>query len=134
MSAFSESIPALNAASCTSISALLIKSSAASGGVLGFKVWEDADLDRLSDFFMERGLPVEWIEKPFFGRILRSRDPWGIPLEFYAKMERLAPIHQKYALYRGVKPLRIDHFNMFSSDVDASVNFYNDMGFLTLRR
>ena len=107
----------------------LIKSNAASVGVLGFKVWEDADLDRLSDFFMERGLPVEWIEEPFFGRILRSRDPWGIPLEFYAKMERLAPIHQKYALYRGVKPLRIDHFNMFSSDVDASVNFYNDMGF-----
>ena len=107
----------------------LIKSNAASVGVLGFKVWEDADLDRLSDFFTERGLPVEWIEKPFFGRILRSRDPWGIPLEFYAKMERLAPIHQKYALYRGVKPLRIDHFNMFSSDVDASVNFYNDMGF-----
>ena len=107
----------------------LIKSDAASVGVLGFKVWEDADLDRLSDFFTERGLPVEWIEKPFFDRILRSRDPWGIPLEFYAKMERLAPIHQKYALYRGVKPLRIDHFNMFSSDVDASVNFYNDMGF-----
>ena len=107
----------------------LIKSDAASVGVLGFKVWEDADLDRLSDFFTERGLPVEWIEKPFFGRILRSRDHWGIPLEFYAKMERLAPIHQKYALYRGVKPLRIDHFNMFSSDVDASVNFYNDMGF-----
>ena len=107
----------------------LIKSDAASVGVLGFKVWEDADLDRLSDFFTERGLPVEWIEKPFFGRILRSRDPLGIPLEFYAKMERLAPIHQKYALYRGVKPLRIDHFNMFSSDVDASVNFYNDMGF-----
>jgi len=107
----------------------LIKSDAASVGVLGFKVWEDADLDRLSDFFTERGLPVEWIEKPFFDRILRSRDPWGIPLEFYAKMERLTPIHQKYALYRGVKPLRIDHFNMFSSDVDASVNFYNDMGF-----
>jgi catechol 2,3-dioxygenase len=107
----------------------LIKSNAASVGVLGFKVWEDADLDRLSYFFTERGLPVEWIEKPFIGRILRSRDPWGIPLEFYAKMERLAPIHQKYALYRGVKPLRIDHFNMFSSDVDASVNFYNDMGF-----
>ncbi|MGB0426721.1 MAG: VOC family protein, partial [Paracoccaceae bacterium] len=107
----------------------LIKSDTASVGVLGFKVWEDADLDRLSVFFTERGLPVEWIEKPFFGRILRSRDPWGIPLEFYAKMKRLAPIHQKYALYRGVKPLRIDHFNMFSSDVDASVNFYNDMGF-----
>ena len=53
----------------------------------------------------------------------------GIPLEFYHKMDRLDPIHQKYALYRGVKPLRIDHFNCFSHDVDASVEFYSDFGF-----
>ena len=53
----------------------------------------------------------------------------GIPLEFYHKMDRLEPIHQKYALYRGVKPLRIDHFNCFSHDVDASVAFYSDFGF-----
>jgi catechol 2,3-dioxygenase len=44
-------------------------------------------------------------------------------------MERLEPIHQKYRLYNGVKPLRIDHFNMFSADVDASVAFYGEMGF-----
>lgn len=44
-------------------------------------------------------------------------------------MERLPPIHQKYGLYTGVKPLRIDHFNCFSDDVDASVQFYNSLGF-----
>ena len=107
----------------------LIKSDTASVGVLGFKVWDDQDLDRLETFFQSKGLPAEWIEKSHFGRILKSRDPWGIPLEFYAKMDRLEPIHQKYKLYNGVKPLRIDHFNMFSSDVDASVAFYNEMGF-----
>jgi catechol 2,3-dioxygenase len=53
----------------------------------------------------------------------------GIPLEFYHKMDRLPSIHQQYALYRGVKPLRIDHFNCFSPDVDASVEFYNSFGF-----
>ena len=107
----------------------LIKSDTASVGVLGFKVWDDQDLDRLETFFQSKDLPTERIEKPHFGRILKSRDPWGIPLEFYAKMDRLEPIHQKYKLYNGVKPLRIDHFNMFSSDVDASVAFYNEMGF-----
>ena len=107
----------------------LIKSDTASVGVLGFKVWDDQDLDRLETFFQSKGRPTEWIEKPHFGRILKSRDPWGIPLEFYSKMDRLEPIHQKYKLYNGVKPLRIDHFNMFSSDVDASVVFYNEMGF-----
>ena len=44
-------------------------------------------------------------------------------------MDRLPTIHQKYGLYRGGKPLRIDHFNCFSPDVQASVDFYNAIGF-----
>ena len=58
-----------------------------------------------------------------------TTDNMGMPLEFYHKMERLPSIHQNYAQYRGVKPLRIDHFNCFSPDVDSSVAFYNEMGF-----
>ena len=46
-------------------------------------------------------------------------------------MDRLPTIHQNYAQYRGVKPLRIDHVNCFSPDVDSSVAFYNDMGQVT---
>ena len=72
---------------------------------------------------------MEWVERPYQSRTFRTRDPLGIPLEFYSRMDRLPPIHQKYALYRGVKPLRIDHFNCFSPDVDASVAFYNEIGF-----
>ena len=108
---------------------ILKRADEASVGVLGFKVWDEGDLDRAETWFRAKGLPVSWIERPFMGRVLRTRDPWGIPLEFYAQMERLPPIHQQYKLYRGVKPLRIDHFNMFASDVDASVAFYGEMGF-----
>ena len=98
-------------------------------GVLGFKVFDDADLDKASDFFRTRDLQVEWVERPFLDRALRVRDPWGIPLEFYSGMERLQPIHQRYALYRGARALRIDHVNVFSPDVDAAVEFYGDLGF-----
>ena len=97
--------------------------------VLGFKVFEEADLDRAASFFADQGLAHEWIERPFMGRTLRTCDVDGVPLEFYAQMDRLAPIHQKYELYRGVKPLRIDHFNCFATNVDRSVGFYNDIGF-----
>ena len=45
-------------------------------------------------------------------------------------MERLPTIRQKYALYRGVKPLRVDH-SCFSPHVDDSVAFYNEIGFRT---
>jgi catechol 2,3-dioxygenase len=97
--------------------------------VLGFKVYAEADLDAAKRWFESRGRPAEWITRPFQGRTLRTSDPHGIPLEFYASMETLPRIHQKYALYKGVKPLRIDHFNCFSENVDASVAFYTDMGF-----
>jgi len=108
---------------------ILRKSQAASVGRLGFKVWDETELDKAEAWFKSRDLPTAWIERPFMGRVLQTRDPWGIPLEFYVQMDRLPPIHQKYKLYAGVKPLRIDHFNMFSPDVDGAVQFYGDMGF-----
>ena len=108
---------------------ILEKAAKASASVLGFKVYAEADLDAADVWFRARGLPTRWIERPYQGRTLLTADPFGIPLEFYASMEKLPPIHQKYALYRGVKPLRIDHFNVFSSDVDAQVAFYAEIGF-----
>ena len=104
---------------------------AADAGVLGFKLFDEPDLEKAEAFFLRKNLPVEIIERPFMGKVLRTRDPWGIPLEFYVKMDRLPVITQEYKLYRGVKPLRIDHFNMFSADVDAAVDFYTEMGFRT---
>lgn len=99
--------------------------------VLGFKVYSEEDLDKAEAFFKEQNLPTQWIEKPYTGRTLKTQDPWGVPLEFYATMEKLPSIHQKYKLYNGVKPLRIDHANLFSADVDASIDFYTKMGFRT---
>lgn len=98
-------------------------------GHLGFKVYSDDDLDRAEGFFRAKQLPVEWVERPFQSRTLRTCDVQGVPLELYARMDRLPPIHQQYALYKGVKPLRIDHFNCFSPDVDEAVAFYNEIGF-----
>lgn len=108
---------------------LLTKGETASARYLAFKVFSEGDLDKAHAFFSARNLPVEWVKRPWQGRTLRTRDPWGTPLEFYTSMERLPPIHQKYALYKGVKPLRIDHFNCFSPDVDGMAAFYNTMGF-----
>ena len=97
--------------------------------MLGFKVYSEEDLDRAQAWFARRDLPTSWIERPFQGRTLRTRDNFGVPLEFYHKMDRLPSIHQKYRLYHGVKPLRIDHFNCFAPDVDKAVAFYGRLGF-----
>ena len=110
---------------------ILQRGEAAKADMLGFKVFSEQDLDQAEAFFRQRGLPVSFVEEPFQGRTLRTHDPLGIPLEFYFSMDRLPSIHQQYALYRGVKPLRIDHFNCFTPDVQTSVDFYNEMGFRT---
>jgi catechol 2,3-dioxygenase len=96
---------------------------------VSFKVFSEDDLDRAERFCGEKGIATQWVERPYQGRTLRFRDPFGIPIELYHRMERLPYIHQKYALYTGVKPLRIDHFNCFSPNVDESTEFYTEIGF-----
>lgn len=108
---------------------ILKKADYASASSLGFKLFSEDDLDRAKSHFDSKGLANEWVERPHQGRTLLTRDLFGMPLEFYSEMELLPPIHQKYKLYSGVKPLRIDHFNCFSPDVDASTAFYNEIGF-----
>lgn len=97
--------------------------------VMGFKVYSEDDLDKAEAWFQSKRRHTEWVERAYQGRTLLTSDNLGMPLEFYHAMDKLPSIHQKYELYRGVKPLRIDHFNCFSTNVDESVAFYNELGF-----
>ena len=110
---------------------VLRRGAAPSCSYMAFKLFSEEDVDRAAAYFEAQARAIEWVERPFQGRTLRVLDPHGVPLEFYFAMERLPTIHQKYALYRGVRPLRIDHFNCFSPHVDDSVAFYNGIGFRT---
>ncbi len=108
---------------------VLKKNNNSSCDKLGFKVFNEEELEKAEKYFSSLGFPINWIEKPFQGKTLETVDVQGIPIEFYFKMDRLPSLHQKYGLYKGVRPLRIDHFNVFSNNVDQSVKFYSDLGF-----
>lgn len=97
--------------------------------VCGFKVFAEEDLDKAHAYFTGLGQDCEWVDRAHQGRTLATRDNMGMPIEFYHQMDRLPSIHQQYKLYNGVKPLRIDHFNYFSPDVDASIDWWNELGF-----
>ncbi len=112
-------------------SVILSKSPSAQVNCLGFKVFSEQDLDKAARYFSTVGLEFKWGAEPHMGRILRVQDPHGIPLVFYFRMDREKTIHQQFELYRGARPLRIDHFNCFSPDVQASADFYNFLGFRT---
>lgn len=108
---------------------VLRQSDESNARALSFKVFDEGELDKAEEWFKKQGHPTAWVERVYQGRTLATTDCFGMPLEFYFKMDRLTPIHQKYKLYNGVKPLRIDHFNCFASDVDKAVEFYNQIGF-----
>jgi catechol 2,3-dioxygenase len=96
---------------------------------IGFNVASEDDLDRAARLFKSRGLRHAFEDRPHQGRTLRVLDPLGVPLEFYCTMERRENLLQKYGLYRGVHPQRLDHFNVFSPDVESSLTFYASLGF-----
>jgi catechol 2,3-dioxygenase len=98
---------------------------------LGFKVSSEEDLDKAARYFAERQLPHRFVERPFQGRTLAASDSLGVPLELYAAMERLPSMLQKYGEYHGARIQRIDHINCFTPDVQASHDFYNEIGFRT---
>lgn len=110
---------------------VLVQSAKASVAAMGYRVWSEEDLDKAHVWFAGQGRDVAWVERAHQGRTLRTSDNAGMPIELHYDMERLPSIHQQYAQYRGVKPLRIDHFNCFSTNVDEATAFYHQMGFRT---
>jgi catechol 2,3-dioxygenase len=96
---------------------------------LSFKLASEADLDRAAAWFMHRNLPVAFPNVPFQGRTLRTADDFGTPLEFYVRMDQVPSMLQRYAAHQGARIQRIDHINCFTPDVQASYDFYTEIGF-----
>jgi catechol 2,3-dioxygenase len=96
---------------------------------IGFKVGSEADLDKAAAHFETLGLKPAFVSQPFQGRTLQVTDPAGMPLEFVATMEKREILLQQYARYNGVRPQRLDHFNVFAPEVQASLDFYASLGF-----
>lgn len=99
---------------------------------LGFKVSSEADLDAIEAHFALKGMPTKWMEYFGQGRSLLTQDPMGMPLDFCFEFAQVKRSLQDYGAYCGCHPQRIDHFNCFTPDVQASHDFWAlDLGFHT---
>lgn len=114
-------------------SLVLKKSTEPNVEVLGYKVSSDDDLQALSTMLEQKGYETKWIDKGeqhAIGRTLRVQDCSGLPLEFFAEMEPVDRLLQRYDLYKGARMQRIDHFNCNVPDVEKAEKFYRDeLGF-----
>jgi catechol 2,3-dioxygenase len=96
---------------------------------LGFKLASEDDLDRAAAWFARAQLPTAFPDVAFQGRTLRTADLHGMPLDFYVRMDQAPSMLQRYAAHQGARIQRIDHINCFTPDVQASYDFYTDLGF-----
>jgi catechol 2,3-dioxygenase len=97
---------------------------------LGFKVGAEEGLEALMAWAEAEGLPhrleADW-GRP---KVLRVQDPFGYPLAFYFRAEKLPRVLQDYHLHRGPGVLRIDHLNVFSPEVAEATRYYQErLGF-----
>ncbi|RMD93880.1 MAG: 3,4-dihydroxyphenylacetate 2,3-dioxygenase [Alphaproteobacteria bacterium] len=111
-------------------SLLVSQGSGGEVGAIGFRLAAEEDLDRAMEWFSRRGLRGAWIERPWTGRrVLRVVDPWGVPLEFYSLITAMPPLHHRYRLYHGARPLRLDRIALRHPDVEEAMAFYAAIGF-----
>jgi len=97
---------------------------------VGFKVAFDNELDALEAHLKGLGLPTSWVARHAQGRTLLARSPQGIPMEFYAQMDRVPTMMREYGAYRGCHPQRLDHFNCFTPNAQATYEFFvRELGF-----
>ena len=110
-------------------SIVLTKSAHPAAEVIGFKVAGDEDLDKAAHFAKSHGLKHAFVERAHQGRTLAMTDPFGMPMELYARMENRERLLQSYGHYKGVHPQRLDHFNVFAPELQGAIDFYAGLGF-----
>ncbi|MBN9429338.1 MAG: 3,4-dihydroxyphenylacetate 2,3-dioxygenase [Burkholderiales bacterium] len=102
-------------------------------GHFAFKVASEADLDALAAKYRELGRPVRWFapgERHAQGRTLLVQDPLDFPVAFYASMEPVEWLLQKYHLHRHGRPTRLDHVNVLTPDAQRGYDWYvGELGF-----
>jgi len=87
-------------------SLVLRKAAAPACNRLGFKVGNEADLDKAAAFFSKNAIACAFAEQPFQGRTLQFSDPFGFKVELYASMEKRPHLLRRYDLYKGCHPQR----------------------------
>jgi catechol 2,3-dioxygenase len=110
-------------------SLVLTRSTQSTARAIGLKVAREEDLDKAAHLAKAQGLSHGFVERPYQGRTLRLVDPFGMPVELYARMENRERLLQQYGHYKGVHPQRLDHFNVFAPELQRALDFYASLGF-----
>ena len=111
-------------------SLILREAATAAAAHLAFRVRDERDLDLLAAAFAADGIECRWVEDELGqGPGLRVQDAAGYPLEFFHRMEAAESQLRRFDLQRGAPILRLDHFNLHVTDVEATAELWFRHGF-----
>lgn len=96
---------------------------------VGFRVFEEEDLEKAKAHFERSGVPAKFVNVPFQGRTLHVSDAAGTPLELCARMKTQPRMQTRTHEHRGAGALRLDHFQVLVPEVAAAAAFYTALGF-----
>ncbi len=86
---------------------------------LGFRAFEEEDLEKAKAHFDRGGFPAKFVNVPFQGRTLHVSDSAGTPLELCARMKTLPRVQTRAHEHKGAGALRLDHFQVLVPDVEG---------------
>lgn len=98
---------------------------------IGLRVSTEEELDKAHRHFSGIGLKPAWADVPYQGKTLRVADPFGIPLELCARMDRVPRHIMTSGHHAAGAPLRFDHLQIHATDIAKVVAFYTSLGFRT---
>lgn len=102
-------------------------------GHFAFRVSSEQDLDALEARHRALGCPTRWFaagERYAQGRTLLVQDPLGFGVGYYAAMQPVEWLLQKFHLHRHGVPTRLDHINVLTPDARQGTDWYaNELGF-----
>jgi catechol 2,3-dioxygenase len=96
---------------------------------LGMRMLTEDDLKRGKDTFDAKGCTTAWAEVPHQGLTLHVTDPVGTPMEFCATMPVVPRKITAFSEHRGGCALRLDHYQVLTTDVRKACEFYMESGF-----
>ncbi len=100
----------------------------AGAGHVAFRVSSPEDLNALENFANGEGLWHEKTASPEvgIGEVLRVRDPFGFPVEFFYSAEAVPWMLQSYDQYHGAAVMRLYHVNYLTPEIEAAARWYQD--------
>ena len=98
---------------------------------IGLRVLTEDELDKAARHYASIGLSPKWVEAPHQGRTLHVADPFGVPYELVAGMQRVERAIAKSMHHAGGVPLRFDHLQLHMTEIAEVAKFYTSLGFRT---